>query len=157
MKLPVAFTSVLLLACIVFSVQPAQNALAQGSSVRSLKDVSDESETEKLQRIEACEAPDQDKPKGEIKRVSQLCGHALSLPKPSYPEEAKASRISGTVVVEIVTNQDGRVIWAKAISGPELLRSVSEKAACRAQYSPTLISGRAVQTESSIQYLFVQP
>jgi len=101
-----------------------------------------------------CEVADHEKPKGEIKRVSQLCGRAISLPKPSYPEDAKASRVSGTVVVDIVTNQEGRVIWAKAISGPELLRRVSEKAACRAQYSPTVISGRAIQTESSVQYLF---
>ena len=98
-----------------------------------------------------------EKPKGDIKRVSQLCGKALSYPKPSYPNEAKSKHVTGTVVVELITNEQGRVIWSKAISGPEQLRSVSEKAACRARYSPILVSGRAIQTETTIQYNFVLP
>jgi TonB family protein len=156
MRLP-ALTSILLFGCMIFSVQPARNrALAQGDLIRSTTDIGHESEAERQKRIVACEQADQVKPKGEIKRVSQLCGRAVSLPKPSYPEDAKASRVSGTVVVDIVTNPEGRVIWARVVSGPELLRRVSQKAACRAQYSPTVISRRAVQTESSIQYMFAQ-
>ena len=139
---------ILLFGCVIASLQPARNsAFAQGK-------VNKESEVDKQKTITACELPEQEKPNGEIKRVSQLCGRALSLPKPAYPEEAKANRISGTVVVDIVTNEEGRVVWAKATSGPELLWGVSVKAACRARYSPTLISGRAIRTESSIQYLF---
>ena len=142
---------ILLLGCIIASVQPLEScAFAQGQ-------VNEETEVDQQKRIAACEVPEREKPNGEIKRVSQLCGHALSLPKPAYPEEAKASGVPGTVVVEIVTNEEGRVVWANAISGPESLRGVSVKAACRAQYSPTLISGRAIRTESSIQYLFKVP
>ena len=94
---------------------------------------------------------------GDIKHVSQLCGKAISLPKPSYPDEAKSKKVAGTVVVDIVTNEEGWVVWTKAASGPELLRRVSEKAACRARYSPTVIAGKAIQTESSIQYQFASP
>ena len=144
-------TAILLFGCVITSLQSAGNlALAQNK-------VTDESEVEKQKRITTCESPEQEKPTGEIKHVSQLCGHALSLPKPAYPEEAKANRISGTVVVDMVTNEEGRVVWAKATSGPELLWGVSVKAACRARYSPTLISGRAIRTESSIQYFFQLP
>ena len=146
-----AVAVILLFGCVIASLQPAGNrAFAQGHA-------NDETEVDKQKRITDCEAPEPEKPNGEIKRVSQLCGHALSLPKPAYPEEAKASGISGTVVVEIVTNEEGRVVWAKANSGPELLWGVLVKAACRARYSPTLISGRAIRTESSIQYLFKLP
>jgi TonB family protein len=109
------------------------------------------------ERIKECEVSDRIKPKGDIRKVSQLCGKALSLPRPIYPDEAKANRISGTVVIDIVTNEEGNVIWARAISGPEELRDASQKAACRARYSPTAISGRRIQTESSIVYRFVAP
>ena len=124
---------------------------------QAASDRSAETEAEREQRIKECEVADRVKPKGEIKTVSQLCGRAISLPKPSYPEDAKRNRVSGTVIVDIVTNQQGRVIWARARSGPEPLRSVSQSAACRAQYSPTVVSGRAIQTESSIQYFFALP
>jgi len=142
-----------LFSCFVYSVQPeAHSASAQGQVIKHLSDSTDETESEK--RIKECEEPDRLKPNVDTRRVSQLCGKAISLRKPSYPAEAKAKHVSGIVVVEIVTDEEGKVIWARAIRGPELLRSVSEKAACRAQYSPTLISGHAVRTETTIQYYF---
>ena len=79
------------------------------------------------------------------------------MPKPAYPEEAKSKKLSGVVQVDVVTDEHGRVIWAKAVSGPDLLQGVSMKAACRARYSPTLISGRAIKTETTIRYNFVLP
>jgi TonB family protein len=154
----VGYIVILLFGCAFVPLQPARNhGWAQAPLIRTVNAADDESEEQKQKRIEECELPDRTKPDGDIKRVSQLCGHALSLPKPSYPQEAKSNRVSGTVVVEVVTNEQGRVVWAKAISGPELLRGVSERAACRAQYSPTIISGRSVRTETTIQYSFELP
>ena len=122
-----------------------------------VQDVDLRSATEQEKIVEECEVPDRPKPEYEIKLVSQLCGRALSMPKPAYPEEAISKRASGLVRVAVVTDEQGRVIWAKAVSGPDLLQSVSMKAACRARYSPTLISGRAIKTETTIQYNFVLP
>ena len=113
--------------------------------------------TEHKNIVEECELLDRPKPEGEIKRVSQLCGKAISIPRPAYPEEAKSKKLSGAVQVDVVIDEHGRVIWAKAVSGPDLLQGVSMKAACRARYSPTLISGRAIKTENTIQYNFVLP
>jgi TonB family protein len=110
---------------------------------------------ERIKIIEECELPDRPKPEGEIKVASQLCGKAISKPRPSYPDEAKATKASGLVQVDVVIDEKGRVIWAHAASGPPLLQGVSKKAACRARYSPTLISGRAVKTGTSITYNFV--
>jgi TonB family protein len=107
--------------------------------------------------IGECELPDRPKPEGEIKVASQLCGKALSLVRPLYPEEAKATRVFGPVEVDIVIDEKGRVIWSQAVSGQSLLRVSARKAACRARYSPTLISGRAVKTGNRITYNFVLP
>ncbi len=112
---------------------------------------------ERAKIIEECELSDKPKPEGELKAVSQLCGKAISKPRPQYPDEAKANKASGPVQVDVVIDEKGRVIWAQAVTGQPLLQGVSRKAACRARYSPTLISGRAVKTETSIIYNFVLP
>ncbi len=130
---------------------------AQLSKSGVVPDADLQAATEQKKRVEECELSDRPKPEGEIKRVSQLCGHAISLPRPTYPEEAKSKKLSGVVQVDVVIDERGRVIWAKAVSGPDLLQGVSMKAACRARYSPTLISGRAIKTENTIQYNFVLP
>jgi TonB family protein len=107
--------------------------------------------------IDECELPDRTKPKGEIKIVSELRGKAISKPKPIYPKEAKATKVSGAVKVDVVIDEKGRVIWAGAAAGEPMLQEASRRAACRARYSPTVISNRAVKTQTSIRYNFVLP
>ena len=120
----------------------------------SVQNVDHRSVTEQEKLVAECETPDRPKPEGEIKRVLPFGGRALSMPKPAYPEDAKSKKVSGVVQVDVVSDEQGRVIWAKAVSGPEVLRGVSLKAACRTRYSPTLLSGRPIKTETSIQYRF---
>jgi len=83
-----------------------------------------------------------------------LCGRAISLPKPPYPEEAKKQKISGSVRVNIVIDENGRVIWAEAVEGHPLLREASAKAACNSKHSPTKFRGRDVTVASVITYNF---
>ena len=113
-----------------------------------------ESSSQRDMRVKECETPGRVKPEDGIKRLSQLCGRAVSMPKPAYPEEAKSKEVSGIVEVQVVTDESGRVVWAKAISGPDLLQSVSIKAACRTIYTPTEISVKPARTETSIRYHF---
>ncbi len=49
-----------------------------------------------------------------------LNGKAISKPAPPYPPIAKAARAQGTVTVQIVVDEEGRVISAQAISGHPL-------------------------------------
>ena len=129
----------------------------QITKTSSVQDVDVETLEGRARIIEECELPDRPKPEGEVKRVSQLCGKAISNPRPPYPAEAKATKVSSVVQVDVVIDEKGRVIWAHAVAGPPLLQGVSRKAACLARYSPTLISGRAIKTETSITYNFVLP
>jgi len=125
-------------------------------SHQSPLDVHDVS-SEERKIIEDCELPDKSKPTGEIRVVAELRGRAISKPKPIYPNEAKKSKVSGAVKVDVVIDEKGRVIWAKAANGEPMLQEASRKAACRARYSPTIISGRAVKTQTIIRYKFVLP
>lgn len=83
-----------------------------------------------------------------------LNGKAISLPKPSYPYMAAASRTSGTVVVMVMINETGKVIRACALSGPALLRDSAIGAALKARFTPTLLDGKAVKVRGTINYNF---
>jgi protein TonB len=83
-----------------------------------------------------------------------LNGTAISLPLPGYPETAKRMGTSGTVSVEVVVDETGRVIAARATAGPNALRDVAVQAALRARFSPTKLSGQPVKVTGSINYKF---
>jgi TonB family protein len=84
----------------------------------------------------------------------QLTGKAISLPKPSYPQIAKAPHASGLVVVQVVVDEEGNVTSARAISGHPLLRNAAEAAARGAKFKPTKLAGQAVQVSGTISYNF---
>lgn len=86
-----------------------------------------------------------------------LNGKAITLPKPSYPAEARAARVSGKVKVEVVIDEDGSVIRACAVEGEPLLTLVSEKAAYAARFTPTLVNGQPVKVTGVIVYRFIAP
>ena len=84
-----------------------------------------------------------------------LNGKAISKPQPAYPPIAKAARASGTVTVQIVVDESGRVISASAVSGHPLLQQAAVAAARNARFSPTLLSGQPVKVSGVITYNFV--
>lgn len=83
-----------------------------------------------------------------------LNGKAVHLPKPEYPEQAKRVRASGVVAVEVVIDVNGRVIAAKAVGGPGVLREAAERAAMQARFVPALLSGQPVKMTGQISYNF---
>ncbi|HKR00142.1 MAG TPA: energy transducer TonB [Pyrinomonadaceae bacterium] len=95
-------------------------------------------------------------PKPLLKPVSGgvLNGKALDLPKPTYPAVARTSRATGMVTVEVIINEAGKVISAKATSGHVLLRAAAVQAAQAARFSPTLLSGQPVKVSGEINYNF---
>jgi TonB family protein len=83
-----------------------------------------------------------------------LNGKALTLPKPLYPQAAKTARAAGVVSVEVVIDEKGKVISAKAVDGHALLRGAAVAAAQAARFSPTLLSGQPVKVAGQINYSF---
>ena len=84
-----------------------------------------------------------------------LNGKAISLPKPAYPPIARAARASGTVVVQVLIDENGNVVSAHAVSGHPLLQAAAVGAARSAKFSPTKLSGQPVKVTGVIQYNFV--
>jgi protein TonB len=84
-----------------------------------------------------------------------LNGKATSLPKPPYPPAARAVRASGAVSVQVLIDEEGRVVSASAVSGHPLLRAAAVAAARGARFSPTQLSGQPVKVNGVITYNFV--
>jgi TonB family protein len=95
-------------------------------------------------------------PKPILKPISGgvLNGTALSLPAPAYPDTARRMRMDGTVTVEVVIDETGKVISAEAHSGPTTLREAATQAARKARFSPTTLSGQPVKVSGVINYKF---
>jgi TonB family protein len=86
-----------------------------------------------------------------------LNGKAVDLPKAAYPEAARKNRERGTVQVQVIIDETGKVISATAIFGPEVLRDSAVKAAMRAKFKPTAVNGVAVKVSGILTYDFVAP
>jgi protein TonB len=106
--------------------------------------------------IKIDEPPPSPGPRPILKPVSGgvLNGTALHLPPPVYPEPAKRTRTSGTVTVDVVLDETGKVVSAVASSGPAILRDAAVQAALKAKFSPTKLSGQPVKVSGVINYKF---
>ena len=90
-----------------------------------------------------------------LKISKVLNSQAISLPRPVYPPMAKQIRVQGTVAVQVLIDETGRVILAKAVSGHPLLVPEAQRAALQARFSPTLIGDQAVKVSGVITYNFI--
>ena len=98
--------------------------------------------------------PDANPPK-QVTAGGPLNTRAIKLVKPAYPRAARQARISGTVEVHLTFDETGKVISAKAISGPPELWKVSEEAALESLFKPVTLSGQPVKVTGSLIYNFV--
>jgi TonB family protein len=94
-------------------------------------------------------------PGGVSKNIAQ--GEVLVKATPIYPSIAKQVNASGEVQVEIIIDENGQVISAKAISGHPVLRSAAEDAARKWVFNPTLVDGKPVRQPGVLKFVFTAP
>ena len=88
-------------------------------------------------------------------KVGAVNGKAVSLPKPPYPLIAKFARAEGTVVIQVLIDEEGNVTDVRVISGHPFLQAVAIEAARHAKFTPTMLSGQPVKVEGIVTYNFV--
>lgn len=91
-----------------------------------------------------------------VKSEGVINGKATSLPKPAYTAAAKLVGAQGLVQVQVMIDERGKVVSAKAISGHPMLRSEAQKAAFNAKFSTTYLSKVPVKVTGIITYNFVK-
>jgi TonB family protein len=76
-------------------------------------------------------------------------------PELVYPSAARAVRAAGLVSVDVVIDEDGKVIWAKFVEGHPLLHAAALRAACQTRFKPVVdCIGRRLKTNTIIYYTF---
>jgi TonB family protein len=86
-----------------------------------------------------------------------LNGKAISKPAPVYPAVARAARASGTVTVQVLIDESGKVVSARAVGGHPLLQQAAVQAAYGARFAPTILSGQPVKVTGVLTYNFASP
>jgi protein TonB len=84
-----------------------------------------------------------------------LSGKAVNLPQPPYPRIAKDAGIHGSVSIQILVSEEGKVLSAQVVSGNPMLTFAARDAALRARFTPTILNGQAVKIQGIINYNFV--
>ena len=92
-----------------------------------------------------------------VLKISRILNsQAISLPKPNYPPMAKQIKVQGIVSVQVLIDETGKVIQAKATGHP-LLVVEAQRAAMQARFSPTIVGETPVKISGTITYNFVMP
>lgn len=86
---------------------------------------------------------------------SVLISKAISLPQPPYPPLARQIHLGGAVTVQILVDEQGKVVSAQTMSGHPILLAAAKEAAMRARFTPTILSGQPVKVQGVITYNFV--
>ncbi|MDE3168910.1 MAG: TonB family protein [Acidobacteriota bacterium] len=76
---------------------------------------------------------------------------------PVYPQIAQEQHILGTVTLQATVAADGTVRDVHVISGSKLLAQPAVNAVRQWRYTPTLLDGKAIQTQVQISLVFGQP
>lgn len=79
-----------------------------------------------------------------------LNGKAIYLPQPM----AVAGEATGVVLVQVLIDESGSVIDARAVSGPQNLHASAVTAARLARFTPTTLMGEPVKVAGTISYNF---
>jgi protein TonB len=90
-------------------------------------------------------------------RVSQsiMRGMLIHNQEPVYPENARAARIQGSVVLEAVIGHDGTIGNLVVVSGHPMLVDAALDAVRQWRYKPFLLSGQPVTVDTMITVNFV--
>ncbi|HEX3254084.1 MAG TPA: energy transducer TonB [Pyrinomonadaceae bacterium] len=95
--------------------------------------------------------PQRQKPKGPL-AGGMLNSKALYMPTPEVP----AGEASGVVLVQVLVDEQGTVIDARPVSGPQHLHAAAVNAARLARFPPTLVEGDPVKVSGTLSYNFAR-
>jgi TonB family protein len=72
----------------------------------------------------------------------------------AYPEFARMARVVGRVIIQAIIDEKGKVINARAISGPPLLYLAALDAVSRERFEPMLLNDEPVKCDLKVQVSF---
>jgi len=100
-------------------------------------------------------------PEGEVEsgqhaRNLQI-GQLTNMVEPVYPPDARQAHVEGTVKLQVVVGTNGEIQSFRTVSGPESLAQAAMIAVREWRYRPTLLNGKAVETQEDVTFVFRLP
>ncbi|MEZ5307788.1 MAG: TonB family protein [Pyrinomonadaceae bacterium] len=86
--------------------------------------------------------------------VGSLIDFATKQVRPVYPAQARSLRMTGTVRVEVLVDEDGRVSKVENSSGPALLKRAAQDAVLKWQFRPFVRDGQPVKATGYVNFNF---
>jgi TonB family protein len=84
-------------------------------------------------------------------------GQLTNMVEPVYPPDARQAHLEGTVKLHVVVGANGEVQSFRTVSGPESLAQAAMLAVREWRYRPTLLNGKAVETQEDVTFVFRLP
>jgi TonB family protein len=85
-----------------------------------------------------------------------ISGGMLNAKAIYLPQPESSGDVNGVVLVQILVDEQGSVIEARAISGPQQLHAAAVNAARLARFSPTMLMGEPVKVSGTLSYNFAR-
>ena len=82
-------------------------------------------------------------------------GCPVNLVKPNFPASAVNNKISGSVDVEIIINENGKVVYSKSIKGHKLFFAAARLAAFSSHFRPLTLCEKRILQKKIIRYNFI--
>ncbi len=86
--------------------------------------------------------------------AGSLITYATERSNPIYPAPARTARITGSVRVEVVIDEEGRVADVVKASGPAMLQSAAKDAIKRWKFKPFVVEGSPVKATGWVSFNF---
>lgn len=83
-----------------------------------------------------------------------IVGEVIRRVTPGYPMQARAGRVEGNVIVEVVISETGEVASIKSFSGPPALIEASTESAKKWRFTITTVKGSPVTALARIAYKY---
>lgn len=87
--------------------------------------------------------------------IKILNNYAINLVKPEYPQELKERKLSGAVQIQVIIDEEGKLIYATAVSGNQELRKYAVEAVKKSTFKRFIRCGKPVKITSQIVYNFI--
>ena len=101
----------------------------------------------------ACALPQQEKSKADDPSLVKPV--LIEKVAPKYPEDARAEKVSGEVVIETYVGADGKVLEAKAINNPDpRLAKAALEAFKQWKFKPATVKGKPVKAKMTVTVNF---
>jgi protein TonB len=98
--------------------------------------------------------PEPPKPTTQHVPSQVLNSKLITAPQPIYPAMAKQTRTEGSVNIQILVDEQGKVVSAQVMAGNPMLTPAAKEAAMRARFTPTTLNGVPVKIQGVITYNF---